>query len=127
MSQSIFMDWQKVRVQEVSSDIPAGSMPRSIDVILRGDIVDSAKPGDRSIFTGTLVVVPDIVQLMKPGEKNQSTKMDMAKMGRSELKPMDGVGGLKETGVRDLSYKMVFIASYVATADSRYGFKADTN
>lgn len=51
----------------------------------------------------------------------------MAKMGRSELKPMDGVGGLKETGVRDLSYKMVFIASYVATADSRYGFKADTN
>ena len=69
MSQSIFMDWQKVRVQEVSTDIPAGSMPRSIDVILRGDIVDNAKPGDRSIFTGTLVVVPDIVQLMKPGEK----------------------------------------------------------
>ena len=45
----------------VSGDIPAGSMPRSIDIILRGDIVDTAKPGDRSIFTGTLVVVPDIV------------------------------------------------------------------
>lgn len=44
-------------------------MPRSIDVIMRGDIVDSAKPGDKSIFSGTLVVVPDIVQLMKPGEK----------------------------------------------------------
>jgi len=27
-------------VQEHSSDIPAGSMPRSVDVILRGDIVD---------------------------------------------------------------------------------------
>ena len=61
MSQSIFVDWQKVRMQEVSSDIPAGSMPRSIDVIMRGDIVDMAKPGDKSIFTGTLVVVPDIV------------------------------------------------------------------
>lgn len=70
MSQSIFVDWQKVRVQEVSGDIPAGSMPRSIDIIMRGDIVDTAKPGDRSIFTGTLVVVPDIVQLMKPGEKH---------------------------------------------------------
>ena len=100
-------------------------MPRSVDVILRGDIVDTAKPGDRSIFTGTLVVVPDIVQLMKPGEKAQSSRMDMSKMSRSDLKPMDGVGGLKETGVRDLSYKMVFIASYVATADSRYGFKSD--
>ena len=70
MSQSVFVDWQKIRVQEVSGDIPADSMPRSIDIIMRGDIVDTAKPGDRSIFTGTLVVVPDIVQLMKPGEKH---------------------------------------------------------
>ena len=58
-----------MRLQELSSDIPAGSMPRSIDVILRGDIVDEAKPGDRTVFTGTLVVVPDIVQLLKVGEK----------------------------------------------------------
>ena len=46
----------------------------------------------------------------------------MSKMARSEQKPMDGVGGLKETGIRDLSYKMVFIASNVSTADSRFGF-----
>lgn len=59
--ESILIDWQKVKVQEYSSDIPAGSMPRSIDVILRGDIVDNAKPGDKAIFTGKLVVVPDIV------------------------------------------------------------------
>jgi len=84
MNQCIFMDWQKVRVQEVSSDIPAGSMPRSIDIILRGDIVDTAKPGDRSIFTGTLVVVPDIIQLLKPGQKAEASKMDMAKMARSD-------------------------------------------
>ena len=58
---SIFMDWQKVRLQELSTDIPAGSMPRSIDVILRGDAVDKAKPGDRTIFSGTLVVVPDVI------------------------------------------------------------------
>lgn len=44
-------------------------MPRSIDVILRNEIVDAAKPGDKCIFTGTLVVVPDIVSLLKPGEK----------------------------------------------------------
>jgi len=64
---------------------------------------------------------------MKPGEKHQSSKMDMSKMARSDLKPMDGVGGLKETGIRDLSYKMVFIASYVATADSRFGFNIQNN
>ena len=66
---SVYMDWQKVRLQELSIDIPAGSMPRSIDVILRGDTVDMAKPGDRTVFSGTLIVVPDIVQLMKPGER----------------------------------------------------------
>ena len=60
-SDSVFIDWQKLRVQEHSGDIPAGSMPRSLDVIMRGEIVDHAKPGDRTIFTGNLVVVPDIV------------------------------------------------------------------
>ena len=43
-------------------------MPRSVDVILRGEMVDVPKPGDKAVFTGKLVVVPDIVQLLKPGE-----------------------------------------------------------
>ena len=116
------MDWQKVRLQELSVDIPAGSMPRSIDVILRGDSVDEAKPGDKTIFTGTLVVVPDIVQLMKPGEKHQSSNIDNNKMQRQENSRMDGTSGLAKTGVRDLSFKMVFIASSVHAADTRFGF-----
>jgi len=98
-------------------------MPRSIDIILRGDIVDGAKPGDKACFTGTLVVVPDIVQLLKPGERQQSTNVDSSKMARSDGRTMDGVSGLQKTGVRDLSYKMVFIAGYVQSADSRFGFQ----
>lgn len=92
---STMIDWQKVRVQEYSSDIPAGSMPRSIDVILRGEIVDVPKPGDKAVFTGKLVVVPDIVQLLKPGERNTSSVMDTGKMKRNDNRTMDGVGGLK--------------------------------
>ena len=109
-------------MQEHSGDIPAGSMPRSLDVILRGEIVDMAKPGDRTIFTGNLVVVPDIVQLLKPGEKPQESSMNTAKMGRNDQKPMDGVTGLRRLGVKDLSYKLVFIANSVHAADSRFGF-----
>jgi hypothetical protein len=30
--------------------------------------------------------------------------------------------GFKKIGVKDLSYKMVFIASSVSNADSRFGF-----
>jgi len=97
-------------------------MPRSIDVILRGEIVDMAKPGDRTIFTGNLVVVPDIVQLLKPGEKPQQSSMNTAKLKRNDQKPMDGVTGLKRLGVKDLNYKLVFVANSVHAADSRFGF-----
>lgn len=107
--ESVFQDWQKVRLQEHSSDIPPGSMPRSVDVILRGDMVEQAKPGDRTCFTGMLIVVPDIVQLSKPGEKAQST-MDTGRLQRNEGKTFDGIAGLQQTGVKDLSYKMVFVA-----------------
>lgn len=119
---SVMVDWQKIKLQEYSSDIPAGSMPRSIDVILRGEIVDMAKPGDKAIFTGKLVVVPDIVQLLKPGEKYQSQNMDTTKMARNDGRSLDSVTGLRKIGVKDLSYKMVFIASSVHAGDSRFGF-----
>ena len=97
-------------------------MPRSIDVILRGEIVDATKPGDKAVFTGKLVVVPDIVQLLKPGEKVQSSNVDTTKMKRNDANSLDGVTGLRKIGVKDLSYKMVFIASSVKSGDTRFGF-----
>jgi len=115
------VDWQKVRVQEYSSDIPAGSMPRSLDVILRGEIVDLPKPGDKAVFTGKLVVVPDIVQLLKPGERVTQSNMDTTRMKRNDNNSMDGVTGLHKIGVKDLTYKMVFIASSVTAGDTRFG------
>lgn len=102
-------------------------MPRSIDVILRGEIVDTAKPGDRTIFTGNLIVVPDIVQLLKPGEKPQQSNANTAKLKRNEGRTMDGVSGIKRLGVKDLSYKLVFIANSVHAADSRFGFSNITS
>ena len=116
------VDWQKIKIQEQSSDIPAGSMPRNLDVILRGEIVDLPKPGDKACFTGKLVVVPDIIQMLKPGERVQSQNIDTAKMRRNAARSLDGVAGIKKIGVKDLSYKMVFIANSVHTGDSRFGF-----
>jgi DNA replication licensing factor MCM6 len=59
MDECSFVDWQRLRVQENADEIPAGSMPRCIDVICRNDIVETAKAGDKVIFTGCVVVVPD--------------------------------------------------------------------
>lgn len=40
---------------------------------------------------------------------------------------MDGIGGLRNLGAKDLTYKMVFIASSVHTGDTRFGFKGMEN
>ena len=45
-------------------------MPRSIDVILRNELCEKVKPGDKANFVGTLLVVPDVVAMSKVGEKN---------------------------------------------------------
>jgi DNA replicative helicase MCM subunit Mcm2 (Cdc46/Mcm family) len=54
--------------------VPAGSLPRTIDVIMRHQAVESANPGDKACFTGMLVVVPDISAMTLPG--NVSVKSE---------------------------------------------------
>eukprot|EP00592_Proboscia_alata_P015877 CAMPEP_0194395810 /NCGR_PEP_ID=MMETSP0174-20130528/124631_1 /TAXON_ID=216777 /ORGANISM="Proboscia alata, Strain PI-D3" /LENGTH=472 /DNA_ID=CAMNT_0039191787 /DNA_START=19 /DNA_END=1434 /DNA_ORIENTATION=+ len=49
---STFLDWQKLRVQETSEEIPAGSMPRCMDVVVRNNHTDVCKPGDVVTLTG---------------------------------------------------------------------------
>lgn len=51
-----------------------------------------------------------------------SSNVDTTKMQRNNNRSLDGVAGLRKIGVKDLSYKMVFIASSVSTGDSRMGF-----
>ena len=45
------------------AQVPAGSLPRTMEVILRNDQVESVRPGDKAVFTGMLVVVPDVAAL----------------------------------------------------------------
>ena len=52
MSKSRFVDFQKVRIQEIQSELPRGSIPRSLEIILRAETVERAQPGDRVDFVG---------------------------------------------------------------------------
>lgn len=119
--QSTFVDWQKVRVQENSSEIPTGSMPRTLDVILRGEIVDRAKAGEKCIFTGALIVVPDVSQLGLPGVRPMSVRDNQ---GRTQEAGGSGVTGLKQLGVRDLTYRLAFLACMVTPDTSTPGSAA---
>lgn len=57
----------QVRIQETQGELPRGSIPRSLEVILRAEAVESAQAGDKCDFTGSLIVVPDVSQLSTPG------------------------------------------------------------
>ncbi|KAI0727346.1 MCM-domain-containing protein [Fomitopsis betulina] len=119
---SKFTDWQKVRIQENPSEIPTGSMPRSLDVILRSELVERAKAGDKCVFTGTFIVVPDVSQLGLPGGNKAMLMREAARSGaNSTAATAGGVTGLKSLGVRELQYKTAFLACMVHDADGRAG------
>jgi DNA replication licensing factor MCM6 len=92
-------------------------MPRSLDVILRSELVERAKAGDKCVFTGTFIVVPDVSQLGIPGG-NKAELMREANRGGGAAAG-GGVTGLKSLGVRDLQYKTAFLACMVHDADGR--------
>ena len=109
MPSSTFVDWQRLRVQENADEIPAGSMPRSVDVICRNELVELAKAGDKVIFTGFVAVIPDNGGLARVGE---STTRGPDKGGFS-----DGVSGMKGMGVREMTYKLIFVACGIVQTD----------
>lgn len=115
VSKSQFIDWQRIRIQENSNEIPTGSMPRTLDVIIRGEQVERAKPGDKCKFTGTEIVIPDVSQLGLPGIKPQAVKEN------NNTGLNSGISGLKSLGVRDLTYKLAFHACHVTSLVNKNG------
>ncbi|CAG8448811.1 7442_t:CDS:10 [Ambispora gerdemannii] len=127
IEQSSFIDWQRVRIQENPEEIPTGSMPRTLEVILRNEMVERAKPGQRCYFTGTLIAIPDINQLGVPGINLASNLIlcstaEMQRAARtrtSEGYGNAGITGLKVLGARDLTYKISFLACMVEGISSK--------
>lgn len=52
MEQTLYQNYQKIKIQESPSKVAAGRLPRSKDVVLLSDLVDSCKPGDEIEVTG---------------------------------------------------------------------------
>ncbi|AFN83011.1 DNA replication licensing factor Mcm6 [Encephalitozoon romaleae SJ-2008] len=99
IDKSEFLNWQKIHIQENTEEIPPGSLPRSMDVIVRNDLVEKIRAGDKVVMTGYPIVVPDVIQLMMPQSKTvpmQSGELDEIKRKRN-------------INIKDLNYKLSFM------------------
>ncbi|QOJ78156.1 minichromosome maintenance protein MCM [Infirmifilum lucidum] len=59
VEKSKFVDIQKFVLQEKPEELPPGQLPRSIEVIVREDLADIIRPGDRATVTGFIKVEED--------------------------------------------------------------------
>ncbi|KAL8591134.1 hypothetical protein ACOMHN_063758 [Nucella lapillus] len=160
VNKSRFVDFQKVRIQETQAELPRGSIPRSlevilraeavemaqagdkcdfigiiiiiiiiiciiiviiiiissVEVILRAEAVEMAQAGDKCDFIGSLIVVPDVGSLSVAGARAESSNRVK---GGGDGYESEGVRGLKALGVRDLTYRMAFLACTVTSSMSR--------
>eukprot|EP00420_Gonyaulax_spinifera_P039704 CAMPEP_0197877328 /NCGR_PEP_ID=MMETSP1439-20131203/6044_1 /TAXON_ID=66791 /ORGANISM="Gonyaulax spinifera, Strain CCMP409" /LENGTH=830 /DNA_ID=CAMNT_0043496667 /DNA_START=71 /DNA_END=2563 /DNA_ORIENTATION=+ len=113
-------DWQRIRLQEGENEVPAGSMPRSMDVIVRDECCERCKPGDKVLITGSLIVVPDVPTLMSPSELKSQVRRSLNTRSDAAYGSTDGVRGLQGLGNRDLTYKLAFFGTFI-DEDSEWG------
>ncbi|GIQ87673.1 mini-chromosome maintenance protein, partial [Kipferlia bialata] len=113
--ESVFVDFQRVRVQEMPDEVEAGTTPVSLDVLLRDALVDTVKPGDTVTLVGSSVVVPDLATWKLPGDGVNVVTADEADANRAAGATQSSVTvpGLPGLGIRSLKYRTVFLASHI--------------
>ena len=60
--ETVFIDYQVIRMQELPEELPAGQLPQSYDISLVRDLVNITRPGDRVTLTGIVRAEPEYSQ-----------------------------------------------------------------
>ena len=66
--ESKFIDFQIVRLQELPEDLPPGQLPHYVNVSMKQDLVDYARPGDRIVLSGIVRIEQERVFGVKQSE-----------------------------------------------------------
>ncbi|HWQ17642.1 MAG TPA: minichromosome maintenance protein MCM [Sulfolobales archaeon] len=66
-NESLYTDHQRISIGEMPEEVPSGQMPRQVQVILEGDLVDRVRPGDK-------VQVVGIVRLSSVGSSSRRSR-----------------------------------------------------
>lgn len=88
---SIFIDFQLVRLQELPEDLPAGQLPHYVEVTVMGDLVDQCRPGDRIMLTGIIRIEQEQLSPMI------KTSLFRLRMEGNNIEYLGGRAGSKDT------------------------------
>ena len=88
---SIFADFQMVRLQELPEDLPAGQLPHYVEVTVMGDLVDQCRPGDRIMLTGIIRIEQEQTS------PNFKTSLFRLRMEGNNIEYLGGRAGNKDT------------------------------
>src|SRR6476469_3609049 len=86
---SIFTDFQLVRLQELPEDLPAGQLPHYVEVTVMDDLVDRCRPGDRGLLTG-------IVRIEQEQSIQVRTSIFRLRMEGNNIEYLGGLTGNKD-------------------------------
>ncbi|OQS55199.1 MCM6 [Ecytonucleospora hepatopenaei] len=101
--QSQFSNWQRICVQESTEEIPKGSLPRNMDVIVRNELCEQIKPGSHLTFTGYAVVVDSDINYKMP---NNTLITQLQGEGDIQKK--------KSSNLKEMNFKLNFICVSVS-------------
>ena len=114
---STFALYQEVRVQEISTEVPTGCVPKALTVVLcRGDMAGRAcQPGDGVSLSG--VYLPhDRSVMMFGGRQSRNSDESMYLLAHSVVKHKKGYGGSGSSGASaqgDMSQEMLALRQRV--------------
>ena len=98
---SLFIDFQLVRLQELPEDLPAGQLPHYIEVTILGDLVDQCRPGDRIMLTGVIRIDQEAASFVSGNSSSSSSQIKTSlfklRMEGNNIEYLGGRAGDKKT------------------------------
>jgi replicative DNA helicase Mcm len=94
---SLFIDFQLVRLQELPEDLPAGQLPHYIEVTILGDLVDQCRPGDRIMLTGIVRIDQESSFISGNSGSQIKTSLFKLRMEGNNIEYLGGRAGDKKT------------------------------
>eukprot|EP00873_Tetraselmis_striata_P037381 jgi/Tetstr1/457645/TSEL_044212.t1 len=84
MQETVYRNYQKITLQESPGRVPAGRLPRSKEVILLHDLIDTVRPGEEVEITGIYAHTYDMALNAKNGFPVFSTVIEANHINKRE-------------------------------------------